>query len=155
MNFACPHCRQKFEIDNDMAGLAQVCPTCGKSFTIPQTSSPPAIAEPQVVRVENSLAGSTKAMPGMAVASLVLGILGLMGSAFCCGMPFALLAVVFGHIAFSKINREPERYTGRGLAIGGLATGYVGLLLGLILGLVFGLFTSILGAMSEAMQAPR
>jgi hypothetical protein len=56
---------------------------------------------------------------GLAVASLVLGILwlGWLGSA---------LALVFGHIALRQIGREPNK--GRNLAIAGLALGYLGML---------------------------
>jgi hypothetical protein len=40
---------------------------------------------------------------GLAVASLVLGILGLLTMVVCVGGVPALLAVIFGHIAWSQI----------------------------------------------------
>jgi hypothetical protein len=55
---------------------------------------------------------------GLAIASLVLGILWLFGGG-------SILAVIFGHISLRQINRG-ER-DGKGLAIAGLVLGYVGL----------------------------
>jgi len=56
---------------------------------------------------------------GMAVASLVLGILWV----FWIG---SVLAVVFGHVALSQINRSSGAVRGRGLAVAGLVLGYLG-----------------------------
>ena len=57
---------------------------------------------------------------GLAIASLVLGILWLwwIGS---------ILAVVFGHISLNRIKASGDSIPGRGLAIAGLVLGYVGL----------------------------
>lgn len=64
---------------------------------------------------------------GMAVASMVLGIVGLV---LMLALPvlaiLGLLAVIFGHVALDQIKKNPAT-DGRGLAIAGLATGYVGL----------------------------
>ena len=56
---------------------------------------------------------------GLAVASLVLGILTL------CGIG-SFLAVIFGHSALSQIKKDPYQQ-GRGLAIAGLILGWIGL----------------------------
>jgi len=63
---------------------------------------------------------------GMAVASLVLGLLGL------CGIG-SLLAVIFGHQALSQIDASNGMVTGRGMAIAGLVLGYLGLAAALFL----------------------
>jgi hypothetical protein len=56
---------------------------------------------------------------GLAVASLVLGILWFAGAG-------ALMAVIFGHAALSSMKHD--RYLqGRGLAVAGLVLGYIGL----------------------------
>ena len=60
---------------------------------------------------------------GLAVASLVLGLVGLPMSGFTFGIP-SILAVVFGHVALSQIRRDFS-LAGRGMAIGGLVAGYV------------------------------
>lgn len=56
---------------------------------------------------------------GLAVASLVLGLVGV-----------SLLAVIFGHVARSQLRRVPQ--AGRGLATAGLVLGYVGIALSII-----------------------
>lgn len=58
---------------------------------------------------------------GMAVLSLIMGILAVMVCGCCHGLPFSVLGVVFGLIALSQINRNPQLEGGRGMAIAGLA----------------------------------
>jgi Domain of unknown function (DUF4190) len=59
----------------------------------------------------------------LAVWSLVLGILGLT----CFSIFAAIPGVICGHKAISEIESSSGRLSGRGLAIGGLVTGYLGL----------------------------
>ena len=66
---------------------------------------------------------------GMAVAGLVLGIIGLV----FCWIPFlgwilALLGIIFGGLGMGKANKIGGR--GKGLAIGGLVCGVLGLIIG-------------------------
>lgn len=56
---------------------------------------------------------------GLAVTSLVLGILWLMWVG-------SILALVFGYIARSQIDRSPHTQSGRGLAVAGIVLGWVG-----------------------------
>ncbi len=83
---------------------------------------------------------------GMAVASMICGILCLIG---CCiwylALPMALVAVVLGHIASGKATKEPQRYTGKGMARAGLVTGY----LGLFFSLLFAVFSLQFVGLSE------
>ncbi|HPJ56374.1 MAG TPA: DUF4190 domain-containing protein [Kiritimatiellia bacterium] len=58
---------------------------------------------------------------GIAIASLVLGILGLI----LIGPLGSIPAVICGHIAISRIKKNPEMLTGDGLALAGLIMGYV------------------------------
>lgn len=62
---------------------------------------------------------------GLAVASLVLGIL----SFFCGSIITGIPAIICGHMARSRIQRSPGEYGGAGLALGGLITGYISLAL--------------------------
>lgn len=68
---------------------------------------------------------------GLAIASLVCGILAL-PSTCCCSMlslPLAIAAAVMGGIALSKANAQPELYgSGKGMAIGGLVCGILAIL---------------------------
>jgi hypothetical protein len=77
---------------------------------------------------------------GMAVAGLVLGIIGLV----LCWFPFvgwllALLGIIFGGLGMGKANKLEGR--GKGMAIAGLALGIVALLLGLVI-FVFAMYVS-------------
>lgn len=68
-----------------------------------------------------------------AIASLVLGILGLL----VLPVLFSVLAIVFGALSVRATHRN-RALGGRGMAIAGLVLGIVGLLLGvLILGAAF------------------
>jgi Domain of unknown function (DUF4190) len=62
---------------------------------------------------------------GMAIASLVCGVLGFS----TCGVT-SILAIIFGHVSLGQIRRNDE--DGRGMAIAGLVLGYVAVAIGLI-----------------------
>lgn len=62
-----------------------------------------------------------KQMAGLAVASLVLGILGLI----LLGPLGSIPAIICGHKALARIKRDPETQQGDGLALAGLILGYV------------------------------
>jgi competence protein ComGC len=62
-----------------------------------------------------------KQMVGVAVASLVLGILGLI----LIGPLGSIPAVICGHVAKSRIKNNPDMLTGDGMALAGLILGYV------------------------------
>lgn len=57
---------------------------------------------------------------GLAIASLVLGILGL------CGIG-SLLATIFGAVSLNQISQSNGALTGKGMAIAGLVLGILGL----------------------------
>ena len=67
---------------------------------------------------------------GMAVAGLVLGIIGLV---FCwvaiLGWILALLGVIFGGLGMGKANKIGGR--GKGMAVAGLVCGVLGLIIGI------------------------
>ena len=79
-----------------------------------------------------TLGAGTSARParGLAVASLVLGLFGTL----CMGLGgiVPLVAVVLGVVALFKVSRWPEQYGGRGLALGGIASGAVGVTIALV-----------------------
>lgn len=54
---------------------------------------------------------------GFAVASMVLGLLGILGIT-------ALLAVIFGHLALSQIKRSDGWMRGKGMALAGVILGW-------------------------------
>ena len=61
---------------------------------------------------------------GMAIASMVLGILWL----YWVG---SILAVIFGHVAISQCNRD-SNIGGKGMAIAGVVLGWIGVVFLLI-----------------------
>jgi hypothetical protein len=63
--------------------------------------------------------------PGLAIWSLVLGILSLS----CFWLLTAIPAVICGHLAYGRIRRSAGSLSGEGLALGGLITGYVSIAL--------------------------
>ncbi|MCC7306699.1 MAG: DUF4190 domain-containing protein [Acidobacteria bacterium] len=74
----------------------------------------------------SAAAGQNKTL---AIVSLVVGIL----SIFCCGwfIP-GIVAIVLGFMAKGKATNDPANYGGKGLALGGIITGAVSLVLGVI-----------------------
>ena len=91
------------------------------------TMVPPAIpSTPPIPRPGFGTSGPITAQPpqeSLAIASLVLGILGLVAIPFIA----SVAGVICGHIALGKIKRAAGALGGRGLAIGGLVTGYLGI----------------------------
>ena len=76
---------------------------------------------------------------GLAIASLVLGLVGLVAVPLLA----SIAAVVCGHLARSHIREAKGRLGGDGMALTGLITGYVGVIvpltvLALILAAIFG-----------------
>jgi dienelactone hydrolase len=83
---------------------------------------------------------------GLAIASLVMGLVG-----FCVPI-LGLAGLICGHLSLSKIRKSDGTIGGRGLAIGGLVTGYLATALwALYVGaMVFGFAT--LGRMDREMK---
>ena len=80
---------------------------------------------------------SAQKIPGLAIAALVLGIVSMMGAAILI-VP-TVLAIVFGHISFSRIRRNPA-LTGSGIAMAGFILGYVSIVFGTM---ISGLFAAM------------
>jgi len=73
---------------------------------------------------------------GMAIASMILGILSLpLIPAYCAGLPCAIVAVVLGHVARGKVRRNEAG--GGGMALAGVICGYVSIALVLALVILF------------------
>lgn len=69
----------------------------------------------------------------LAVISMVLGILSIVASCMYVGIIFGIPAVICGHLSIKKINNSPVALSGKGMAIAGLITGYLGSLISLCL----------------------
>lgn len=101
------------------------CAACGAAIV----AAPTPIAAPTPPTVVVVAPG----INGLAVASLVLGILWLywLGS---------ILAIIFGHVALNQIRRNPHGSQGKGMAIAGLVLGYAGIVVFVILLVVVAVF---------------
>ena len=70
--------------------------------------------------------------PGLAIASLVLGLLSL----FCFSVVAGVPAIICGHLAHGRIKRSGGRLSGAGLAVAGFVLGYLSIAMTILTGLV-------------------
>ena len=109
------------------------------SYTqIPQRYSPPQMAPSAPVPLVVTLLPTS----GLATASMVLGILGLLGGWCVFGIPCAL-AVLFGHLALAETKKGHK--SGNGMAVAGLVMGYIVIGPAIVLSILF-VFFSVLGS---------
>ncbi|MDP4624890.1 MAG: DUF4190 domain-containing protein, partial [Akkermansiaceae bacterium] len=95
-------------------GMTDWAPLSTTLHILEGTPAPPALTTPPLTTgiPQNS---------GLAITSMVLGILTFVA----CGLT-AIPAVICGHMALGKIKRSQGTLAGRGFAITGLITGYLG-----------------------------
>lgn len=66
-------------------------------------------------------------------AALILGVCSIVLSCCYLGIPLGAGALVLGLLGLKNSNENPTLYGGRGLAIGGIVTGVIGILISVIL----------------------
>jgi hypothetical protein len=119
----CPYCSE------DIPAEAAQCPHCN-SVLDGSTQT----AEPQYqVQYQPETASVGNGGTGMAIASFVLGILGLI--CCCIGSLGSVLAIVFGFVAKSQIKRSGDTHMSW-MATTGIILGFVGIAFA-ILGMLF------------------
>lgn len=67
----------------------------------------------------------TRPSQGLAVASLVTSIVGLMFGWWCFGPLPGIAAVILGLVALSQIKKTPDKVTGRPFAVAGIIIGSI------------------------------
>ena len=80
-------------------------------------------------RLAQQIDGQNQTLP---TVSLVLGIFAILFT--CCwgGVPLGAAALVTGYLGLKNSGENPLQFGGRGLAIGGIVTGAIGLLISII-----------------------
>ena len=126
-----------FEQPAPAAPMAQV------EFNPPAQSN---MQNPQNFGQAPAPAGQNKTL---AIVSLVLGLVSL----FCCSWSIVLpiAAIITGFMAKSKASNDPANYGGSGLALGGIITGFVSILVGIVL-IILNVFFGLMGAITQSMQ---
>jgi predicted Zn finger-like uncharacterized protein/prepilin-type processing-associated H-X9-DG protein len=161
----CPNCKKKFRVSSEKLGRTFKCTKCENRFVAqgepeqleefdlvevpepPASESPvpdPQAYEPPSAMLMQGVPGMQQKTSGMAIASLVCGIL------FC--LPFCgLLAIIFGIIGINQT--KPGMARGRGMAIAGTILGGLGMVVGVLAVLISILLPSLNRAREIANRA--
>jgi Domain of unknown function (DUF4190)/GYF domain 2 len=87
-------------------------------------------APPTPPTIRPPMPSSFRRTNSSAMAGLIFGLLAFF---CCCKFLFGPLGIIFSLVGLSQINRQPECYEGRGLAIAGLVLSILSLLLAVFL----------------------
>src|SRR5918997_4278306 len=117
----------------DWAGT-EACKRCGNP---PQGEAQPYGQESGGWQQHSAYGGqdwAVKKRKGLAVASLVVGVI----SFFTLGLLFvgAITGLIMGIVALSRANKQPNVYGGHGLAVGGIVTSALSLVLVVPIGII-------------------
>ena len=135
-----------------MSDTAATPPESGEPQSVPQPASPPppppgpppgAYAYPPVPGYPPPAYPVKPKANGFALTSMILGILGLtIGLCLLFFPVMPILAVVFGYVGLGQMRATGA--PGRGYAIAGLITGYIGIALAILwlIAVIIGTFTS-------------
>lgn len=107
------------------------CQKCGAVVSQPLTAQPQSATAP----LTSNMSVTAVKTSGMAIASLVLGIVGLFFFPF---IP-SILAIIFGVISIGQINRSNGVLKGKGMAVAGLVMGIIAVVLSILLIALVGL----------------
>ena len=110
----------------EFVGQTPNAPTPPAPYSWANESSPAWVPPPPPVPFG---AGTRPKQQGIAVASLIFGLVSITFGWICGGPIFALLALVLGAVALTQIRRNPEQHSGKPMALIGLITGGLTLLI--------------------------
>ena len=98
---------------------------------------------PEEQTYDEDLTYEEKKVEPMAILSLIFGVLGFVPIPVIGGLGW-IAALVLAKHSLKKIERNPEKFKGRGLAIAGRVLGIIGIILALLALLIFILFLALL-----------
>jgi hypothetical protein len=131
VNINCEACGKVYSVKIEAAGQTFVCQACGGVCVVPSGNQPmdPGPVYPGPVGTQPSSA--------LAIVSLVLSIMSLILSCLspCCGGPLALAGAITGFIGLKKVQAGTA--SGKGLAMGGMITSIVVIVLTILYLLIF------------------
>ena len=128
-----PSCARECEFEDGLAGRLVKCPACGTVLSLPVLNAlGSALGAAEAPRSQPLVSAAPPETLGLAIASLVLGIIGLLSSCIAVGGVLAIIALILGILALSKISRQPRTYKGKGMALAGTIMGAVGIVIALI-----------------------
>lgn len=110
-------------------------------------------AAPQTNSGQAPYAGAPIPTDGLSIASLVCGVLAILASCMYIGFIFGIPGVICGHMSLKKIKKSPTPIQGKGMAIAGLVTGYIGTIISIAM-VVFVVFFIGLAAMESSSASP-
>jgi hypothetical protein len=94
------------------------CQKCGAALAQAPAPPPPPATAPQPAAAPSQPPAVTTRTSGLAVASLVLGIVGIFLNFL------SILAIIFGGVAIAQTSKNPN-LKGKGMAIAGLILGII------------------------------
>ncbi|OGV57619.1 MAG: hypothetical protein A2283_04285 [Lentisphaerae bacterium RIFOXYA12_FULL_48_11] len=87
---------------------------------------------------ENPGSNATGISNPLSVAAIVISIIAVLGMLFAVGLPFAVIAIILGHVSLSGIRKSGGNLKGYGISLAAVIMGYVAAVISSIV-LVFAL----------------
>lgn len=133
----CPHCGQTYDLTPEQvpqyAGQTITCTKCQKTFTVPTNlagaGSLPGFGPVPQQTYPTSYHYTPPKTNGMAIASLIFGLLG-----FFCPLVCGVVGLILGIVGLQK-TKDPQ-VGGKGLAIAGISISAISLIFGIIIGIM-------------------
>jgi len=116
----CPHCKEKVDVSALTPGTQSACPNCQGVFVTPDIPIAAPVIQPDA---QPRSAGPPPKTSGLAIASLVLSILGFLTAFIGVGIILTVIALIFGISAMKQIKARPKEQGGYGLALAGAIIG--------------------------------